>query len=146
METDDALSALTALAHPSRLAAFRALVQAGPQGMAVGEVRERLDLPPATLTAHLNVLRAAGLVRDVREGRVIRMHAAYARMDALVGYLMENCCGGQAQCAPAQCAPVKAKKATPAKTARKAASRSAKPGRNAASAKASPRRKTGANR
>ena len=143
METDDALSALTALAHPSRLAAFRALVQAGPQGMAVGEVRERLDLPPATLTAHLNVLRAAGLVRDVREGRVIRMHAAYARMDALVGYLMESC-GGQAQCAPAAGAPAKASKATPKTAARKAAT--TKPGRKTAPAKAPPRRKTGANR
>lgn len=143
METDDALSALTALAHPSRLAAFRALVQAGPQGMAVGEVRERLDLPPATLTAHLNVLRAAGLVRDVREGRVIRMHAAYARMDALVGYLMENCCGGQTQCAPTACAPTKASKATPKTAARKATT---KPGRKTAPAKAPPRRNTGANR
>ena len=143
METDDALSALTALAHPSRLAAFRALVQAGPQGMAVGEVRERLDLPPATLTAHLNVLRVAGLVRDVREGRVIRMHAAYARMDALVGYLMENCCGGQARCAPAACAPAKASKAAPKTAARKA---TAEPGRKTAPAKAPARRKTGANR
>jgi ArsR family transcriptional regulator len=107
MQTDDVLSALTALSHPSRLAAFRALVQAGPSGLAVGEVRERLELAPATLSAHLNVLRAAGLVSDAREGRVIRMRADYARMDALVGYLMENCCGGQAQCAPAACAPGK---------------------------------------
>lgn len=107
MQTDDVLSALTALSHPSRLAAFRALVQAGPSGLAVGEVREQLDLAPATLSAHLNVLRAAGLVSDAREGRVIRMRADYARMDALVGYLMDNCCGGQAQCAPAACAPAK---------------------------------------
>lgn len=105
METEDALSALTALGHPSRLAAFRTLVQAGPQGLAVGEVRERLNLPPATLSAHLNVLRAAGLVRDAREGRVIRVHAAYARMNALVDYLMENCCGGTSQRSAAVCRP-----------------------------------------
>src|SRR5690606_2578179 len=71
MQTPDALAALSALSHESRLAAFRALVQAGPDGLSVGALRERLDLPAATLTAHLNVLRAAGMVGDEREGRVI---------------------------------------------------------------------------
>ncbi|WP_133479587.1 ArsR/SmtB family transcription factor [Cognatilysobacter segetis] len=106
METDLALGALRALAHDSRLAAFRALVQAGADGLAVGELRDLLGLPPATLTAHLNVLRAAGLVADTREGRVIRVRADYARMDALIAYLTENCCQGAA-CAPAagRCTP-----------------------------------------
>ncbi len=105
MDTDQTLAALRALGHESRLAAFRQLVQAGPDGLAVGELRERLDLPPATLTAHLNVLRGAGLVADTREGRVIRVRADYARMDALIGYLTENCCQGAA-CAPAgRCTP-----------------------------------------
>ena len=105
MDTDQTLAALRALGHESRLAAFRQLVQAGPDGLAVGELRERLDLPPATLTAHLNVLRGAGLVADTREGRVIRVRADYARMDALIGYLTENCCQGAA-CAPAgRCIP-----------------------------------------
>jgi len=106
MDTDQSLSALRALAHESRLAAFRALVQAGPEGLPVGALRTALDLPPATLTAHLNVLRAAGLVSDTREGRVIRVRADYARMDALVAYLTENCCQG-APCAPAvgRCTP-----------------------------------------
>lgn len=99
MNKTAAVAALRALAHDHRLAAFRALVQAGPDGLAVGELRERLDLAPATLTAHLNVLRAAALVGDEREGRVIRVRADYARMDALLGYLTENCCGG-APCAP----------------------------------------------
>ena len=89
----------------SRLAAFRALVQAGPDGLSVGELRERLELPPATLTAHLNVLRAAGLVLDQREGRVIRVRANYTGMDALLAYLTENCCAGAADCAPASCCP-----------------------------------------
>jgi DNA-binding transcriptional ArsR family regulator len=88
------LLALRALGHASRLAAYRALVQAGPDGLAVGALREDLDLPPATLSAHLNVLRAAGLVTDAREGRVIRLRADYARMNALIGYLTENCCAG----------------------------------------------------
>ena len=94
--------------HETRLAAFRALVQAGPDGLAVGELRERLDTPAATLTAHLNVLRAAGLVTDQREGRVIRVRADYARMNALIAYLTENCCAGSGTCGPvATCKPSK---------------------------------------
>jgi DNA-binding transcriptional ArsR family regulator len=105
MDTASALAALNALSHESRLGAFRALVQAGPNGLAVGELREQLQLPPATLTAHLNVLRAAGLVGDEREGRVIRVRADYPRMDALLAYLTENCCAGAATCAAAACCP-----------------------------------------
>lgn len=96
METTTALDALAALAQTSRLAIFRLLVQAGPQGLGVGEIRDALALPGATLTAHLNVLRAAGLVLDQREGRAIRCRAHYAQMDALVAYLTENCCAGAA--------------------------------------------------
>lgn len=99
MDTDTALNALSALGQVHRLAAFRALVQAGPTGLAVGELREQLDLPPATLTAHLNVLRSAGLAGDEREGRVIRVRADFERMNALIAYLTENCCAG-AGCAP----------------------------------------------
>ena len=108
METRTALAALGALSHESRLSAVRALVQAGPDGLAVGELRELLDLPPATLSAHLNVLRAAALVRDEREGRVIRVRANYLQMNALVAYLTENCCAGAADCGPAAtCTPKK---------------------------------------
>jgi ArsR family transcriptional regulator, arsenate/arsenite/antimonite-responsive transcriptional repressor len=106
METNTALTALSALSHESRLAAFRQLVQAGPDGLSVGELRERLELPPATLTAHLNILRAAGLVTDQREGRVIRVRAHYGQMNDLLAYLTENCCGGASTCAPAStCTP-----------------------------------------
>lgn len=101
MKTPDALSALAALSQETRLAAFRRLVEAGHAGLAVGELRGELDLPPATLTAHLNVLRAAGLVLDEREGRVIRLRANYAQMNALIAYLTENCCAGDASCTPA---------------------------------------------
>lgn len=100
MDHHATLDALKALGQEHRLHAFRALVQAGPEGLSVGDLREILDVPPATLSAHLNVLRAAGLVTDQREGRVIRVRAAYDRMDALIGYLTENCCRGAA-CAPA---------------------------------------------
>jgi DNA-binding transcriptional ArsR family regulator len=108
MKTDTALDALRALGQISRLAAFKALVEAGPEGLAVGELRDRLDLPPATLSAHLNVLRSAGLVADERQGRVIRVRADFAQMNALIAYLTENCCAG-ADCKidPAGCSPTR---------------------------------------
>lgn len=101
MKSISAVEALKALAHDTRLATYRLLVQAGPDGLAVGEISDRLKLPAPTLTSHLNVLRHAGLVRDVREGRSIRCRADYARMNALLGFLTENCCGSDtASCAP----------------------------------------------
>lgn len=105
MEQTTAVEALKALAHDTRLATYRLLVQAGPEGVAVGEIGDRLKLPAPTLTSHLNVLRHAGLVRDVREGRSIRCRADYTRMNALLGFLTENCCGDNTtSCAPV-CAP-----------------------------------------
>lgn len=105
MDTSQALSALSALSHETRLRAFRELVQAGPEGLSVGELRDRLGVPPATLSAYLNGLRAASLVSDQREGRVIRVRANYSQMNALLSYLTENCCAGAADCSPAACAP-----------------------------------------
>ena len=108
MKAAVAVTALNALSHETRLAAYRRLVQAGPDGLPVGELRERLDLPAATLSAHLNVLRAAGLVRDEREGRVIRVRAHYPQMNALLAYLTENCCAGAVDCGPAgACTPTR---------------------------------------
>jgi len=103
MSPSDAVATLAALAQPHRLAAFRRLVQAGPEGLTVGALREHLGLPAATLTAHLNSLRRAGLVGDTREGRAIRVRADFARMDALLAYLTENCCGGT-PCTLSSCA------------------------------------------
>ena len=103
MDNAAAVTALTALSHDSRLSAFRRLVQAGDAGLSVGELRDALGLPAATLTAHLNVLRGAGLVTDQREGRVIRVRANYVQMNALLGFLTENCCAGETACAPADC-------------------------------------------
>jgi len=104
MKSPVALSLLSALSHDARLRAFRHLVQAGPAGLSVGELRELVSVPPATLSAHLNVLRGAALVQDTREGRVIRVRANYAQMNALIAYLTENCCAGSA-CAPASACP-----------------------------------------
>ncbi|MBS3897108.1 metalloregulator ArsR/SmtB family transcription factor [Silanimonas sp.] len=100
MNAADVVTALAALAQSHRLAAFRRLVQAGPAGLTVGALREALDVPAATLSAHLNTLRRAGLVADTREGRAIRVRADFTRMALLLAYLTENCCGGE-PCAPA---------------------------------------------
>ena len=97
METTQALQSLAALAQESRLAIFRLLVQAGPAGMAAGAIGEKLDLPPATLSFHLAGLTRAGLAQSRQEGRFVIYRADYAAMNALVGFLTDNCCQG-AQC------------------------------------------------
>jgi ArsR family transcriptional regulator, arsenate/arsenite/antimonite-responsive transcriptional repressor len=108
MEKSNAVAALAALAQESRLDVFRLLVQAGPEGMAAGAVAEALDLAPNTLTFHFDRLRMAGLVSVRREGRSMIYAAQYQAMNALLGYLTENCCQGRS------CAPVKRKAAAPA--------------------------------
>lgn len=111
MESKNAVVALAALAHESRLALYRLLVQAGLQGLAVGELQARTGIPPATLTHHLNTLRRAGLVADARDGRSITCHADYASMNALLAFLTENCCGDPDACAPgAACQPTRSRR------------------------------------
>jgi ArsR family transcriptional regulator, arsenate/arsenite/antimonite-responsive transcriptional repressor len=106
MEKVDALAALGALAQESRLDIFRLLVQAGEQGMPAGKIGERLGLPSATLAFHLKELKHAGLVTFEREGRSLIYSARYPTMNALLGYLTENCCQGDlAACAVPVCIP-----------------------------------------
>ena len=105
MKKADVLSALAALAQDHRLETFRLLVQAGPDGMPAGEVAATIGLPPNTLTFHFDRLRSAGLVTVRRQGRSMIYAARFDTMNALVGYLTENCCGGNAYCGPAACAP-----------------------------------------
>jgi ArsR family transcriptional regulator, arsenate/arsenite/antimonite-responsive transcriptional repressor len=100
MEKSDAIAALAALAQGSRLDIFRLLVQAGPEGLAAGQIGERLGgMPSATLSFHLSQLRHAGLVTFRREGRSLIYAAEYAAMNGLLSYLTENCCRGD----PAGC-------------------------------------------
>ncbi len=116
METIDTVSALAALAQEHRLAIFRLLVQAGPQGLPAGQVAGELKLAPNTLTFHFDRLRLAGLVTQRREGRSMIYAAQFETMNALLGFLTENCCQGSAeQCAPALCAPAKPKAAKSAR-------------------------------
>ena len=112
MEKTDAVAALAALAQDSRLDVFRLLVQAGPEGMAAGAVAEALELPPNTLSFHFDRLRHAGLVTVRRESRSMIYAARFETMNALLGFLTENCCGGAPEkCAPAVCKPGRAKRA-----------------------------------
>jgi DNA-binding transcriptional ArsR family regulator len=101
METTTAIQALGALAQETRLAIFRLLVQGGPAGRAAGTIGETLGIPPATLSFHLAQLAGAGLVRSRQEGRFVYYSADFGAMNALVGFLTENCCGGNA-CGPGQ--------------------------------------------
>lgn len=108
MEKTDAIAALGAIAQESRLDIFRLLIQAGPEGVPAGRIGEALGLPSATLSFHLAQLRQAGLITFRREGRSLIYVAEFGTMNALVGFLTENCCGGDlAACLPAApaCAP-----------------------------------------
>lgn len=106
MEHKTATHALAALGHATRLSVFRLLVQAGHGGRLAGEIAADLGLPGATLSFHLKELAAAGLVSAEARGRSICYRADFKAMDGLVGYLTENCCAGDASCAPAsRCGP-----------------------------------------
>ena len=96
MNSSDAVTALGALAQEHRLGLFRLLVQAGPDGMAAGAIAERLGVPNSSLSFHLAQLSRAGLIRQERRHRERIYSADYGTMNALVGFLMENCCGGGA--------------------------------------------------
>jgi DNA-binding transcriptional ArsR family regulator len=112
MEMTDAVTALSALAQQSRLAVFRLLVAAGPDGMPAGQVADALDLAPNTLTFHFDRLRMAGLVTVRRDGRSMIYAAQFEAMNALLAFLTENCCRGAAdQCAPQACSPAKSRRA-----------------------------------
>jgi DNA-binding transcriptional ArsR family regulator len=114
MEKTDAVAALAALAQDNRLDVFRLLVQTGPEGMPAGAVADALDLAPNTLTFHFDRLRMAGLVTVRREGRSMIYAAQFDTMNALLGFLTENCCGG-VSCAPATvCKPARKRTKIPA--------------------------------
>jgi ArsR family transcriptional regulator, arsenate/arsenite/antimonite-responsive transcriptional repressor len=99
-----AIAALGALAQETRLALFRLLVTAGPEGMSAGIIAESLSLQPSSLSFHLTQLVHADLITQRRLGRQLIYAAEYDAMNALLAYLTENCCGRSTNCAPA-CAP-----------------------------------------
>ncbi len=96
------LDALSALSQETRLDVFRLLVQVGPEGLPAGEIGERLNVRQNTMSANLAVLARARLIRGRREGRTIRYFADMDGFRGLLGYLLEDCCGGR----PELCQPV----------------------------------------
>ena len=94
MNETEVIKALSALAQPLRLQVFRALVVVGDSGLTPGAMQEGLGVPPGTLSFHLKELMNAGLVTQERASRNLIYRAAYGRMNALLGYLTENCCQG----------------------------------------------------
>lgn len=107
MDNKEAVTSLAALAQESRLAIFRLLVQAGPKGLAASKIAQALGMPPSSLSFHLKELSHAGLILPRQEGRFIIYAAQFDRMNALLGFLTDNCCGGN-PCGPTgaiSCAP-----------------------------------------
>lgn len=100
MDTKAAVRSLAALAQDSRLEVFRLLVQAGPEGLAAGDIAERLGMPGSTLSFHVKTLSQAGLVEPRQESRFIYYSARFDAMNDLIAFLGENCCGGR-PCVPA---------------------------------------------
>ncbi|MBR7780324.1 ArsR/SmtB family transcription factor [Undibacterium rugosum] len=108
METKHAISALAAIAQESRLAVFRLLVQAGPAGLIASKISEQLEIPPSSLSFHLKELSHAGMVKVRQDGRFMIYTANFDTMNNLLGFLTENCCGGNpcspsSACTPSTC-------------------------------------------
>ena len=104
MQASAAVAALGALAQEHRLAVFRLLVQAGEDGLAAGAIAETLGVPNSSLSFHLAQLSRAGMIRQERRHRSLIYRADFSAMNGLVGYLLENCCGGAACVPEAGCA------------------------------------------
>ncbi|MDO6485533.1 ArsR/SmtB family transcription factor [Shimia thalassica] len=102
MDKLSALSAFGALSQETRLDVFRLLIRAGEAGMLAGEIAEALDVRQNTMSANLSVLLAAGLVKNTREGRAIRYFADTDGLRGLLGFLLQDCCGGR----PDLCGPL----------------------------------------
>jgi len=112
MNSKQAIPALSALAQETRLAIFRLLVERGPAGLAAGDIAERLGLPPSSLSFHLAQLSHAGMILQQRQSRSLIYPVDFTAMNALMGFLTENCCGsGTAVCAPV-CKPAASPKQT----------------------------------
>ena len=105
MDARLAVTSLAALAQESRLHIYRLLVEAGPSGLAVGEIGASVRVAPATLSFHLKELAHAGLVKSRQDGRFIRYSASFARMNRLLAYLTDNCCSRDGVACGTGCAP-----------------------------------------
>lgn len=101
LTSPDAVTALSALAHEQRLAVFRLLVRAGPEGLSAGSIAEAMQSPASSMSFHLSHLNRAGLIAQRRESRSIIYTADYERIADVIGFLLEDCCGGRPEvCMP----------------------------------------------
>ncbi len=106
MEIYEATELLSALAHETRLEIFRYLIRKGPAGEAVGVIGEEFDLPGATLSFHLRNMKQAGLIQVKREGRSLIYSPIFDHINAMLAFLVEDCCQGKfdvSSCAGGQC-------------------------------------------
>jgi DNA-binding transcriptional ArsR family regulator len=94
MKPAQVVKALSALAQPTRLAIYRLLVASGPEGLAAGQIAEKLKVSPANMSFHFKTLSHAGLVESRQDGRFVYYAANFTVMNGMVDYLTENCCGG----------------------------------------------------
>ena len=114
MKVKSAVTALAAIAQDSRLAIFRALVQAGPAGLSAGRIGEATGIPPSSLSFHLKELAHADMVSSRQQGRFVIYTANYSTMNALLAFLTENCCGGISCMPVVQCKPARKRAKVPA--------------------------------
>ena len=105
MDAKNVIAALTALAQESRLAVFRLLVQTGPEGMAASKISESVGVPPSSLSFHLKEMSHANLLTSRQDGRFVIYTANYDTMNQLMGFLTENCCGGNPCTSVSTCTP-----------------------------------------
>ncbi|RJX65314.1 ArsR family transcriptional regulator [Vibrio sinensis] len=92
MELETVAKALKELGHPTRLSIYKSVVKAGYQGIAVGGLQEKLDIPGSTLSHHISSLASAGLISQRREGRTLYCVAEFECLDGVIGFLKDECC------------------------------------------------------
>jgi ArsR family transcriptional regulator, arsenate/arsenite/antimonite-responsive transcriptional repressor len=97
MQLEYAANQLAELGHPTRLGIFRLLVRAGHNGLSVGDIQHKLDIPASTLSHHLAKLMKVGLMSQSREGRTLYCKVAFEQMESLLAFLYEECCAGDCQ-------------------------------------------------
>ncbi|AHJ75602.1 ArsR/SmtB family transcription factor [Kosakonia sacchari] len=93
MDIASAASALKELGHQTRLVIYKDLVKAGPTGMSVGDLQKRIEIPASTLSHHLSSLMSVGLIKQERQGRTLFCHSHYEKLEELISFLIEECCG-----------------------------------------------------
>lgn len=98
MDTATAAAALKELGHSTRLGIYKRLVKAGHEGLPVGTVQKDLGIPPSTLSHHISALVSVGLVKQVRDGRILYCTAQYETLNEIIAFLMDECCGDERSC------------------------------------------------